>query len=333
MGVSSSKPHPIETKWFPEYEETLPSLDGKTVAITGTTSGTGFIVARTALKKGAENVLMLNRPSSRSEKAEDDLRQLGYTKSNLETIPCDLQDFESVKKASEIIKSKYKAIDVLCCNAGVMALEDKATKDGYDVQIQTNNLSHFMLIKDLMPLLKKAVELRGSARIAHHSSGARNHPGTELQAKYFEKNGGDLGGNGSSMLFGGARWQRYHQTKLGNSVITCALNDKLDGTGIEATVAEPGLAATNLQVTTAGDGGMGSGMFIMRFAQSAEDGSMPICSACFDPKFPGKYSIWKPEGIMTGKPVVVPLEKLSTDEKSREMLWQKCVEACGEIEI
>jgi len=332
MGVSSSKPHPVETKWFPEFEETLPSLEGKTVVITGTTTGTGYIIARTALKKGAENVLVLNRPSSRAEKAEDDLKQLGFTKSKLETIPCDLQDFESVKKASEMIKSKYNSIDVLCCNAGVMALEDKATKDGYDVQVQTNNLSHFMLVKDLLPLLKKAVELRGSARIAHHSSGARNHPGSALQAKYFEKNGGNLGGNGNSMIFGGARWQRYHQTKLGNSVITCALNDKLEGTGIQATCAEPGLAATNLQVNTAGDGGMGSSMWIMRFAQSAEDGTMPILSACFDSKFE-KDTIWKPEGAATGKATLAPLEKLSTDKDSREMLWAKCVEACGDIDI
>lgn len=332
MGVSSSKPHPVETKWFPEFEESLPSLEGKTVAITGTTSGTGFVVARTALKKGAENVLMLNRPSSRAEKAEDDLRELGFTKSNLETIPCDLQDLESVKKASQIIKSKYKAIDVFCANAGVMALEDKATKDGYDIQSQTNNISHFMLIKDLMPLFKKAVDVRGSARIAHHSSGARNYPSTPLDGKYFEKNGGNLGGDGNSMIFGGARWQRYHQTKLGNAVMTCALNDKLEGTGIQATVAEPGLAATNLQTTSAGDGGMGSGMWIMRFAQSAEDGAMPICAACFDPKFE-KDAIWKPEGTMTGKAVLHPLEKLSLDKDSRETLWVKCVEACGDIDL
>ena len=331
MGVSSSKPHPVETKWFPEFEQTqLPSLEGKTVAITGTTSGTGYIIARTALKKGAENVLMLNRPSSRAEKAEDDLKQLGFTKSTLETIPCDLQDFESVKKASELIKSKYNAIDVLCCNAGVMALEDKATKDGYDVQVQTNNLSHFMLVKDLLPLLKKAVELRGSARIAHHSSAARHGP--LLEAKYFEKNGGNLGGNGNSMLFGGARWKRYHQTKLGNSVITCALNEKLEGTGIQATCAEPGLAATNLQVNTAGDGGMGNSMWIMRFAQSAEDGTMPILAASFGTKFE-KDTIWKPEGTFTGKATLAPLEKNSLDKGSQEMLWAKCVEACGDIDI
>jgi NAD(P)-dependent dehydrogenase (short-subunit alcohol dehydrogenase family) len=207
MGVSSSKPHFVESKWFTEFEERLPSLEGKTVAVTGCTTGTGYIVARTAARKGAENVLLLNRPSERATKAEESLKSEG-TKSNIETIPCDLQDLESVKKAATAIKAKYGAIDVLCNNAGVMALEDKPTKDGYDVQIQTNHLSHFLLTKELFPLLKRAAELRGQARVAHHSSIARHSQGKNLEAKYFEKNGGNLGGDGASMLFGGVS-QRY----------------------------------------------------------------------------------------------------------------------------
>ena len=77
--------------------------------------------------------------------------------------------------------------------------------------MQTNHLSHFLLTKELLPLLNKAAELKGEARIVNHTSGARSYPSTPLQAKYYGKNGGNLGGNGNSMLFGGARWERYHQ--------------------------------------------------------------------------------------------------------------------------
>jgi hypothetical protein len=49
MGVSGSKPREVATKFFPDFEEKLPSLEGKTVVITGTTSGTGFIIARTSV--------------------------------------------------------------------------------------------------------------------------------------------------------------------------------------------------------------------------------------------------------------------------------------------
>ena len=338
MGVSSSKPHPIATKWFPKFEENLPSLAGKTVVITGCTSGTGYIVARTAARKGAENILLLNRPSSRATEAEQSLNAVaaGTTtttnRSNIETIPCDLQDFESVKQAARTIIAKYEAVDVLCNNAGVMALEDKATKDGYDVQIQTNHLSHFLLTKELYPLLKRAAELRGEARVANHTSEARLAQNRNLQEEYFGKNGGNLGGDGASMFFGGARWVRYQQSKLANSVFTMALRDHFgDDSGIKATVAHPGLAATNLQVTTASTGGMGSGMWIMRLGQSQEDGSMPICAACFDPTAENG-SFWAPSkmGGLRGPAKKIAVDKLSLNEQSRKMLWEKSEEACRE---
>jgi NAD(P)-dependent dehydrogenase (short-subunit alcohol dehydrogenase family) len=336
MGVSSSKPHPIETKWFPKFEASLPSLEGKTVAITGCTSGTGYIVARTAARKGAANVILLNRQSERSKKAEESIKaEEGISdKVKIETIACDLQDFESVRQAVTAVKSKYEAIDVLCNNAGVMALEDKATKDGYDVQIQTNHLSHFLLTKELYPLLKRAKELRGSAVVANHSSEARSAQGKNIDAKYFEKNGGNLGGNGASMFFGGARWVRYQQSKLANSVFTKALADHFGDSGIKATCAHPGLASTNLQVSTASDGGMGSGMWFMRWAQSQEDGAMSITAACFDPSSENG-SFWGPSGIMnsSGPAKIITWDKVSLDEESRKVLWEKSEEACGKFDM
>jgi NAD(P)-dependent dehydrogenase (short-subunit alcohol dehydrogenase family) len=334
MGVSGSKPHVVESQWFPDFETKLPELGGKTVAITGCTTGTGFIVARTCVKKGAKNVLLLNRPSERATKAEEELKAciVDGSKTNVETIPCDLQDFSSVKAAAAKIKADHEAVDVLCNNAGVMALEDKATVDGYDVQMQTNHLSHFLLTKELYPLLKRAHELRGEARVVHHSSIARS--GKKLEAEYFGKNGGNLGGNGASMMFGGARWVRYQQTKLANSVFTKALADKFGDSGIKAAVAAPGLATTNLQVSTNQDGGMGSSMWIMRFAQSSEDGAMPILAACFDPTT-NNGDFWEPanRARSVGPAVKFAWDKNSNDPDNAKLLWKESEEACGAFEI
>jgi NAD(P)-dependent dehydrogenase (short-subunit alcohol dehydrogenase family) len=88
---------------------------------------------------------------------------------DFDLIDCDLQDLASVKSAVDIIKSKYDVIDVLVNNAGVMALKDYATIDGFDIQMQTNIISHFFITKELFPLLKKST----GARIINHSSMAR----------------------------------------------------------------------------------------------------------------------------------------------------------------
>ena len=207
-GGSYSAPAEIPTKWFPDFEANLPSLQGKVFCITGCTSGTGYVAARTAARKGA-HVVMLNRQSGRAEAAEKALKE-EVPNAKVTQVACDLQDLASVQAAASNLKSLFGScgVDVLCNNAGVMALADQATKDGYDVQMQTNHLSHFLLTKELFPLLQKAASERGEARVVQHSSGGRKFPTTELDAKYLGKNGGDLGGNGNSMFFGGARWER-----------------------------------------------------------------------------------------------------------------------------
>jgi NAD(P)-dependent dehydrogenase (short-subunit alcohol dehydrogenase family) len=126
MGMSNTKP----IKYLPAFEaDELPSLDKKVVVITGCTSGTGLVFAKVAVRKGAASVLLLNRPSDRATKAEEYIKAEIPEGSNtkVEAIPCDLQDFESVKAAAKTIKDKYDAVDVLCNNAGVMAMDDKVS--------------------------------------------------------------------------------------------------------------------------------------------------------------------------------------------------------------
>eukprot|EP00550_Attheya_septentrionalis_P003155 CAMPEP_0198284364 /NCGR_PEP_ID=MMETSP1449-20131203/3836_1 /TAXON_ID=420275 /ORGANISM="Attheya septentrionalis, Strain CCMP2084" /LENGTH=341 /DNA_ID=CAMNT_0043981393 /DNA_START=108 /DNA_END=1133 /DNA_ORIENTATION=+ len=340
MGGNSSKPRTVATKWYADFvkKELPPSLlEHQVVAITGCTTGTGLVAAKTAASQGAATVLLLNRESERATAAHAAVEQAAKdsgSKTIVETIPCDLQSFESVKAAAATIQSKYKEIDVLCNNAGVMALDDYATVDGYDVQMQTNHLSHFLLTKELFPLLTKAAEVRGQARIVNHSSMARK--GSLLEAKYFGKNGGNLGGNKASMMQG-AKWDRYHQTKLANVVFTLALKDKLEAANskVISTVAAPGYSLTNLQLTTNKTGGMSGGMWTMRFAQSGEDGTMPLLSACFLPSKSGDF--YEPSGKanMTGpaKMYDVTKEKSCNDEASRKMLWETSEEACGKFDI
>lgn len=323
MGISSSK----QVKYLPAFEEQLPSLEKKTVAITGCTSGTGLVAAKVCVRKGAAHILLLNRPSERATKAEEDVKAEIKEGQNtiVETIPCDLQDFSSVREAAQKIKSKYDSLDVLCNNAGIMAVDDTATKDGYDVQLQTNHLSHFLLTKDLFPLLKKAGELRGEARVVNHSSMARK--GKLLEAQYLGKNGGDLGGNGVS-----AKWERYHQSKLANVVFTLALTDRLKGENedkskIKAVCAAPGYSVTNLQKNSQGMSGF---MWTTKVGQSPEDGTMPLLEACFGP-LSESGDFWEPKDRMNmvGPAKKIELSKECTDKASRDVLWKASEEACG----
>lgn len=127
-------------------------------AVTGTTSGTGYVCARELAKRGA-TVLLLNRASKRATSSLASLKE-EIPGGKFVAVTCDLQDFTSVQAAIEGIESTYERLDILCNNAGVMALGDQATKDGYDVQMQTNCLSHFLLAKELFPLLRRSDDAR-----------------------------------------------------------------------------------------------------------------------------------------------------------------------------
>ncbi len=321
----------IETKHLQNVLENHGrDMTGKFVAITGTTSGTGFICAREMAKKGA-TVILLNRKSERADNALKSLRK-SVPGGSFDLVDCDLQNFESVKNAVQHIKTNYKILDVLVNNAGVMALKDEATKDGYDVQMQTNVISHFLISKELFPLLKNSEE----ARIINHTSMARL--GGPLASAYFEQNGGDLGGDGNeeqNLSFQGPRWERYHQTKLANATFTYGLQKKLEEANITNVIpllAHPGLAATNLQVTTASDGGMDGNAEFMNQAQSAEDGATGIIRAAMDPEAKSG-NFYGPTAGWSGYPDVLTPEELLTNEANTNTNWNGCEKAVGPFKL
>lgn len=305
------------------------NMTGKVVAITGTTSGTGYICARELAKLGAQ-VLLLNRKSTRSVAALAKLRA-EVPAGKFEAIACDLQDFESVGTGAKEIAGRFEQLDVLCNNAGVMALPDQATKDGYDVQMQTNSMAPFLLTRELLPVLRKSQE----ARVVNHTSGFRLGP--DLEPQYFGKNGGNLGGDGSdeeNAQLKGPRWARYHQSKLANCTFTYGLKSQLDAkqvSNVKVLLAHPGLAKTQLQVTTAASGGMDPKLEIMNRAQSAEDGALGIIRACADPTAQSG-DFYGPQGI-TGFPDKLEPEALLLDAENIRIYWERCEAAVGAFAI
>ena len=316
---------------FSTFKSNLPSMKNKTVVITGTTSGTGRAAAQVIAELGGR-LLMLNRPSPRSKRIEYELRE-AYPDAEIIHVNCDLQSFRSVKTALEQVNSHcLEGIHVLCNNAGIMAFADQATEDGYDIQMQTNHLSHFLLTCELLPLLEKGAEDQGEARIVNHSSIARMNPSKKLISKYLEKRGGDLGGDG---FLKRARWVRYNQTKLANCAFTADLHHKLQtrDSKIKALVAHPGFAATQLYAHTLNDGGITKRMrgFIEFFSQNEHEGAMGILKCMCDPNVqsgefhgPGK-SVFALKGL---KPPF-PLEPFYDNEATRHLLWSKSCEAVG----
>ena len=114
--MSYKKPS-VPTRFFDAFWESVGDLSGKTFVVTGTTSGTGRIAARSLAEKGAR-VVMLNRPSSRSEKVQEEMDRL-FADGRVSSVDCDLQQFASVREAA-------KRLNELCSDGGIYALINNA---------------------------------------------------------------------------------------------------------------------------------------------------------------------------------------------------------------
>ena len=318
---------PPPSRYYDQVVETLPRLDGLTVAVTGSTSGTGEVYARTAGRLGAR-VIVLNRPSARADAATDRLRDGGV---DVVPVACDLQSFESVRDAGEQVRAvAVGGLDVLCNNAGVMGLPDQATPDGCDVQMQTNHLSHFLLTSLVWPVLQRGAEARGRARVVSHSSGARRGPA--LKAEYLERRGGHLGGDGFP---GFGKWRRYQQSKLANLLFSYALLERMpaedQARGIQVLTAHPGPTNSGLKAKTGRAGGtrMLDRAILnrtLKVAHSVEDGALGIIRASFDPaaqtgEFYGPAGRGEP-----GPPVLMEPER---DPASEKILWETSLATTG----
>lgn len=294
---------------------------------------------QTLADKGAR-LVVLNRKSERADQALQKLKE-HFPDSTIDGVECDLKSFISVRKAAEQVKELLVpegCVDVLCNNAGVMAMKDEATVDGYDVQMQVNHLSHFLLTKELYPLLLKASDARGEARIVNHSSIARLNPNRPVEAKSLEKNGGALGGDGKV-----ATWTRYQQTKRANGLFTYALRDRFEAkkSNVKAMLAHPGVARTALIANTGKDGAGFTGvvgsclqwMFSSSFrSQTEEDGTLGIlsCMCLSDAPNGAFYGPGKKGDGYRGPAVLISPEKEITDKTQIELLWSKSEEAIGD---
>jgi NAD(P)-dependent dehydrogenase (short-subunit alcohol dehydrogenase family) len=356
---SSSKEYNLEDHghadraMFDEYvgsDDKFTHLQDKVVAITGTSVGSlGFYLAEIAIKKNAKVLLLLNRDSSSAKQGQEGLNAIAAELKSpiqIQSINCDMQDFAIVKTAAEqvnVIAQSNGGLDVLINNAGIMATRDTHTTDGFEVQMQTNQLSHFLLTSIVYPSLELAATTRGDARLVTHSSLIRALTSRDLEEKFFCKCGPKtLGGDDTWMmsevlLSRDGPWTRYRMTKLANSVFAMAMHEKLKckGSTVKALSAEPGFSSSNLQVSsTKGDGLMRGWVakLIMPEGQSAENGCLNAAMAAFG-KEAMSGDFYAPKSALKGSPVRTIIggvevkrgsEKLTCSKENQENLWKWC---------
>ena len=138
-------------------------LEGKTVVISGATSGIGLQTARLFAEKGA-SLICLNRNSEKSTRLEEELQK--DFSCSIRTIITDFSSLEQVRNTAEQLLALERPIDVLIHNAGVFNTKRLYTADKIEMVFQINHLGSFMLNY----LLKERFKDENRARIIYVNS-------------------------------------------------------------------------------------------------------------------------------------------------------------------
>ena len=278
----------------------MPDMSGRTVVVTGASSGIGAATARELARVGA-NVVLAVRDTAKGE------RVAATMTGNTEVRALDLEDLSSVRKFAERWTGD---LDILVNNAGIMMVPEGRTVDGFERQIGTNHLGPFALTNLLLPHI--------TDRVVTVSSNAHERGRLDLEDLDWEKRPYRSD-------------QAYSDSKLANLLFTFELQRRLaaHASGIRALAVHPGMVRTNLFGHA---GGVQAAMigFLGRFLmQDPEHGARSSLYACTQDLPGGSFVGPAGFGHLRGRPELITASRGAHDTALGRNLWDLSARLTG----
>ena len=284
----------------------IPDQTGRTVVVTGANSGIGLVTARELVRAGAHVVLACRNVDKGTDAATEIVR--GGVPGSTEVRALDLSDLSSVRAFADATTGE---VDVLINNAGLMAIPQQRTAEGFEMQIGTNFLGHFALTGLLLDRITDRVVTLSSAA---HRMGAIDLEDLNWTARRYR------------------RWSAYGQSKLADLMFAYELEHRFvaAGSALRSMAAHPGYTATNLQSRTESFQDLVMGLANKVVAQSPDMGALPTLCAATMPDLPGG-SYLGPSGPAeaSGYPVPVGSTAASHDRDVQRRLWSLAEDLTG----
>lgn len=213
-----------------EPQDVLAGIDltGKVAIVTGGYSGIGVETVRGLAGAGAKVIV----PARNREKAVGNLADVV---GDVTIMDMDLADLASVRIFADAFTEAHDRLDLLICNAGIMACPETRVGPGWEQQFGVNHLGHFALAQALMPLLERTASEPGSdVRVVALSSTGHKLSDIRWDDPHWENSEYD-------------KWQAYGQAKTANALFAVGMNARLAQHGGRAFSVHPGGIATPLQ--------------------------------------------------------------------------------------
>ncbi|KAL4703603.1 hypothetical protein ACJJTC_006780 [Scirpophaga incertulas] len=247
-------------------------MDGKTVIVTGCTSGIGKETAKEMAKRGAR-VIMACRNVEAAEKIKDEI--VDSTKNDKIFVKkLDLSSFKSIRTFAEDVKKTEQKLDVLIHNAGyAQAFKKQKSEDDIELTMATNHYGPFLLTHLLIDLLKKSAPSRivvvASSLYRLASVNLENPNPVDTLPAYL-----------------------YYVSKEANILFTRELARRLEGTGVTANCLHPGLIDSGIWRNVPAPLSWGLMLIVKGFFKTPREGCQTsVMLACDEKleKVSGKY--------------------------------------------
>lgn len=270
-------------------------LEGKTILITGATSGVGLVSARVLGGRGAHVVLAVRNP----KKAEPVKAELDAAGGSSEILEVDLSNLSSVRAAGERYAATDRPLDVLLNNAGIAGTRG-LTPDGFEVAFGTNHLGPFLLTEKLLPLVRKAPQGRivNVSSVGHYR--VRAIEWDALRRPTAHRTG----------------LHEYQVSKLCNVLHAKELARRLAGTKVTTYSLHPGVVATDVWRNVPWPFGWAMKQFMI----TPEEGARTQLRCASDP------SLASETGLYYDKSRPKEPSALSKDEALAKELWVRSEE-------
>lgn len=294
----------------------IPSLAGRTAVVTGANGGLGLEIARALAGAGAA-VVMAVRNVERAAGAREAIRA-SAPESSLDVVPLDLASLASVAEAADAITARHPRVDLLVNNAGLMAIPERRTEDGFEMQFGVNHLGHWALTARLLAVLLRAPAARvvTLTSTAHHFGRAVDPADPQLDGDYEP-------------------WRAYCRSKLANFHFGLGLQAELDRAGVAAAslIAHPGLSHTELQARSVAETGGGRSqrffyMLARRTGMTPARGALSALRAATDSRARGG-EFYGPLFVNNGPPVRKPVLRRIGMRAAIARLWEVSEHATG----
>jgi NAD(P)-dependent dehydrogenase (short-subunit alcohol dehydrogenase family) len=206
------------------------NLKGKRILVTGVSAGLGVETARSLVAHGAQ-VLGAARDLNKAKTATEQVRKDAAAHGgSFELVKLDLANLKGVRACADRLLAKGEPLDVVIANAGVMATPFGHTADGFETQLGTNHLGHFVLVNRIASLI------RTGGRLINVSSAGHRYANVDLDDPNFERTLYD------PMV-------AYGRSKTANILFAVAFDKRHRDGGVRAAAVHPGGIQTELAVT------------------------------------------------------------------------------------